>query len=493
MASIEWVKKYRPNALSEIVGNKKAVESLKKWAEEWQNGIPDKKGIILHGQAGIGKTSAAHALASDLGWETIEMNASDQRTASIIEKIAGSASQMSSLTGTSSKRLIILDEADNMHGNADRGGKRAIGNIIKNTDQPILLIANDLYSMTTSIRSLCEVVKFNTIQSRSMIPALKNICVEEDIMCGVGVIEKIAEISGGDLRSAVKDLQAAAIGRSEINVEDVTTAERDTKESIFKVLAKIFKSTDPVAALHATYSLDETPEDLIQWIDENLPIQYQEGKEGIDSDIIQGYRNLSRADIYLGRVKKRQNYRLWRYAGILMTCGTVTAKSHIHRGFVKYQPPSIWRKMGQLRAKRNMRDNVASKIGQHCHKPIQQTRIELIKMYGMMLKDEDYAVNVTTNLKLDVDEIVFLTGGKKVTKKIQKIYDSARLQIEETASSDINVFFKTGKNDKGQMKKQTGFDQIPDNATSNAMIDKIGDTSTPTRQKKKPQKTLFDF
>ncbi|MEA1985526.1 MAG: replication factor C large subunit [Euryarchaeota archaeon] len=490
MESLEWVEKYRPNTLLEIVGNKRAVESLKKWAEEWQNGIPEKRGIILHGQAGIGKTSAAHALASDLGWETIEMNASDQRTASIIEKIAGSASQMSSLTGTSAKRLIILDEADNMHGNADRGGKRAIGNVIKDTDQPILLIANDLYGMTPSIRSLCEVVKFNIIQSRSMIPALKNICVEEGVMCGVGVIEKIAENSGGDLRSAVKDLQAAAIGRSEIYVEDVATAERDTKESIFKVLAKIFKNTDPVAALHATYSLDETPEDLIHWIDENLPTQYKE-EGAIGSDIIQGYRNLSRADIYLGRVKKRQNYRLWRYAGILMTCGTVTAKTHIHRGFVKYQPPSIWRKMGQLRAKRNMRDNVASKIGQHCHEPIQQARIDLIRMYGMMLKDEDYAVDVTTNLKLDVDEIVFLTGGKKVTKKIQKIYDSARSQMEETAYSDIDVFFETGKNNKGQ--KQIGLDQIPDNEPSETLIDKTRDTSTSTRQRKKPQKTLFDF
>lgn len=202
--SIEWVEKYRPRSLTDIVGNKKSVVDMREWAQSWLSGTPEKRAVILHGPAGVGKTSAAHALARDLDWETIELNASDQRTASVIERIAGSASKMSSLTGTTAKRLIILDEADNIHGNADRGGTRAISGIIKNTDQPIVLIANDLYGLTPSIRSLCIELKFNSVQGRSMIPALKRICVEEKIMCGVGVLEKLAENAGGDLRSAVR-------------------------------------------------------------------------------------------------------------------------------------------------------------------------------------------------------------------------------------------------------------------------------------------------
>jgi len=75
-----------------------------------------------------------HALARDLSWEVIELNASDQRTASVIERVAGSAASMNTFFG--GKRLIILDEADNLHGTADRGGMRAIAGIIKSTFQP---------------------------------------------------------------------------------------------------------------------------------------------------------------------------------------------------------------------------------------------------------------------------------------------------------------------------------------------------------------------
>ncbi len=500
--SIEWAEKYRPRSLSEVVGNKKAVTDMRTWAEEWLHGMPQKRAVILQGQAGIGKTSAAHALANDYGWEIIELNASDQRTASVIERIAGSASSMRTLTGTDSKRLIILDEADNIHGTSDRGGARALGDIIKKTHQPIVLIANDLYGLTSTLRTLCQEIKFHGVQSRSMVPALKNICRNEGIMCGVGVIEKVAESAGGDMRSAVNDLQAVSMGRSEINIEDIATSPRDTKESIFKVLAKIFKGTDPKKALDATYGLDESPDNLVHWIDENIPGQYGTAGNGVDIDVSKGFEYLSHADMYLGRVKKRQNYRMWRYAGVLMTCGAVVAKTHVHGGFTRYQPPSFWRRLGQLRARRNMRDNVASKIGEHCHESMRYARADLTSMYGKMLKDEQYAVDTVVNLNLDLDELAYMTGGKKVTKKLQGVYDQARAIISETVSDDVKFFAapKAGRSVKsGKIDSQVSFDSIsninetvdPSNANNEKNDAKV--SRSKKRRPHKPQKTLFDF
>ncbi|MCZ7396955.1 MAG: AAA family ATPase, partial [Candidatus Methanoperedens sp.] len=100
MKSLDWTEKYRPQMLSQVVGHNKAVEELKRWAEAWVHGIPKERAVVLYGRAGIGKTTTAHALARDMGWEAIELNASDQRTADIIEKVAGSASQMSTLDGS---------------------------------------------------------------------------------------------------------------------------------------------------------------------------------------------------------------------------------------------------------------------------------------------------------------------------------------------------------------------------------------------------------
>ncbi|WP_094228925.1 replication factor C large subunit [Methanolobus psychrotolerans] len=488
---MEWAEKYRPRILDDVVGHKTVIDALKKWGEQWVHGTPEVKALLLHGPAGIGKTSSAHALASDMDWEVIELNASDQRTASAIEKVAGSASRMQTLTGASAKRLIILDEADNLHGNSDRGGSRAIIDIVKKTNQPLVLIANDLYGISSSLRSLCLELKFASVQSRSMIPALKKIAQQEGLVCGIGVLEKIAEVADGDFRSAVNDLQAVAMGRTEIYVEDISTSERDTKESIFKVVGRIFKGKDVSSALEATYNLDETPEDLIHWVDENLPYQYTgKGEEPLTNDIIQAYSYLSRADRFLGRVRRRQNYRMWRYAGMLMTGGTVVSNSRMRGGFVKYQPPSLWRKMGQMRAKKDMRNNIAVKVGTHCNESMRYSRLEVAGLYSRLLETDTYAADVVATLGLDMDEMLHMVGAKKVTKKLQSIYDEAQEMRQNVFPSDEPVFFVervTSKKDPSQLSldklRVSNQDSIISERSSFSKKEPI----------KKPQKTLFDF
>jgi replication factor C large subunit len=438
--AIEWAEKYRPQTLKEIVGNKKAVQDLRTWAEKWLSGIPERRAAILYGPAGVGKTSTAHALARDLGWEVIELNASDQRTAGVIERVAGSAASMNTLFG--GKRLIVLDEADNLHGTADRGGMRAIAGIIKSTLQPIVLIANDIYGLTPTIRNLCLEIKFGSVQSRSMVPALKKVCENEGISCSLDAIQQIAEGAGGDLRSAINDFQAAASGKKALEVEDIITSGRDVKENIFKEMQRIFKSTDCKKALEAARGLDESPEDLIHWIDENLPVQYA-SKDGDLRDIRTGFGYLSRADLYLGRVKKRQNYGMWRYASMLMVCGAAISKTKPYPGFIKYQPPSLWKRMGQIRSKRDLRDNIASKVGEHSFESMRYSRNNLLELYSRMLKDEESAVEITAGLGLELEELIYLSGSTKASKKLQKIYDRAQeLLLEGNEESNETEFFR---------------------------------------------------
>jgi replication factor C large subunit len=445
-SSTEWAEEYRPQSLKEIVGNKRAVQYLRAWADEWLFGIPEKRAVILYGPPGIGKTSSAHALARDQAWEVIELNASDQRTAGVIEKIAGSAAYMDTLFG--GKRLIILDEADNIHGSADRGGLRAIAGIIKSTLQPIVLIANDVYGLTPTIRNLCLEIKFGSVQSRSMVSALNKMCESEGISCAPDVALKIAENSGGDFRSAINDLQAAAIGKKVLEANDICTSGRENKKNIFKAMQTIFKSTDCKKALDVTRGLDESPEDLVQWIDENLPIQYS-CKDGKIGDIRTGFGYLSRADLYLGRVKKRQNYRMWRYASMLMVCGTAISKTRSYPGFIKFQQPSLWRRLGQIHSKRDIRDNIVSKIGEHSFESMRYSRKNLLNIYSRMVKDEIFSVEIIGCLRLELEEYMYLSGSTKVSRKMQKIYDEAQKFLhEENGEAKKTEFFKTSVSSK---------------------------------------------
>ena len=429
--AVKWTEKYRPGSLKEVLGNGKAIDELRQWAEAWQRGEPITGAAILYGPAGTGKTSAALALAREFDWDIIEMNASDARTAGMIQKIAGPASQ--SMTFSGKPRLVVLDEADNLHGTADRGGAAAMLRLVRETSQPVLLIANEYYEIEKPLRDAAKGIQFRSVRAPTIAQALREICKAEGVACDPEALQFIAERAGGDLRSGVNDLEAAAEGQKELKPEDVATAERDVKASIFKVLEVIFQGDKAREALQASYNLDESPEDLINWVDENLPLAYQ------GEDLFHGYESLARADIFLGRVSRRQNYGLWRYAGFLMTGGVQAAKAARRHGYVAFRPPSLWRRMGQSRKARAVRDSAAQKIARRCHVSASFARAELMGFVGLLLKDKRIAAPLAAELVLEAEEIALLMGSTLTTKKVQMIFEEAQKIRADLAIEEIEL------------------------------------------------------
>ena len=517
----DWAEKYRPKSFKEVIGNKKALHELRLWAEEWTKGTPEKKAVILHGAAGIGKTSSALVLAFEMGWEHVELNAGDQRTADVIERIAGAASKTTTLfahenaggggSAKGGRRLIVLDEADNLHGTYDKGGSKAISDVIDKTTQPIILIANDIYGITQGIRFKCLEIEYSRIQGRSLVPALSKIAQAEGLAADEKVLAKIAENAGGDVRSAVNDLQAISVGKKTLSEADVVISGRDVKETIFKALVKVFKGTARKDALDAVLTLDETPEDLILWIDENLPIQFPQEK-GINPDVSNGYQVLSRADLYLGRVRRRQNYRMWRYASYMMTTGPMAVRSKDYSGFIKYSSPTRWKRAGQNRSVRNMRDNIAVKISGRHFKSMRAARNDLIPYYQKLMENEEYAVSLTGNAEFDIDELVYLLKAKSAAKKVQDVYDKACVIIDAKGPKE-SVFFKTAdlekKTEKAAAdKNQRTLEEIQKQQEEKKQKEsqKTGEKEmgketkkesdkdlSQNEEKQKNQKSLFDF
>ncbi|MFB6150490.1 MAG: replication factor C large subunit [Haloarculaceae archaeon] len=436
----DWTEKYRPSSLSEVRGNDKARDALAEWAETWDD---HREAVILHGSPGVGKTSAAHALASDMGWPTIELNASDSRTKDVIERVAGEAAKSGTLTaGEAGRRLVVLDEADNIHGNVDRGGARAVTSLVKEASQPMVLIANEYYEMSNGLRNACRDIEFRDVSKRSIMPVLRDLCRQEGIDFEDEALERIAEMNSGDLRGAVNDLQALAEGRDRLRADDVVTGERDQTAGVFEYLDTVIKEAGAQEALEASYDVDETPDDLINWIEDNVPKDY-EGEE-----LAVAYDFLADADRWLGRVRETQNYTFWRYASDNMTAGVAAARRTPKGGWTRYGPPSYWSKLGRTSGTRDTRDYVARRIADENGTSMSTARREIMPHLALMThhcKNRELTVAMAARYDLDAEHVSFVTGSGEDTNKVQSIVEDARRLREELAVEHAGGAFEGGK------------------------------------------------
>ncbi|QGN06895.1 replication factor C large subunit [Halorhabdus sp. CBA1104] len=438
----DWTEKHRPSTLAEVRGNDKARDALAEWAETW----PDhREAVILHGSPGVGKTSAAHALAADLDWPTIELNASDARTKAVIERVAGEAAKSGTLTeGGAGRRLLILDEADNLHGNADRGGARAITGVVNEASQPMVLIANEFYEMSNGLRNACRDIEFRDVSTRSIVPVLRDICRQEDVGFEDDALQKIAEANDGDLRGAIKDLQAAADGRETITAEGVVTGDRDRTTGIFDYLDAVLKEADAQQALEGSYDVDETPDDLISWIEDNMPKEYE------GAELARAYRSLSTADRWLGRVRATQNYSFWRYAADNMTAGVAAARDGKKSGWTRYGPPSYWSKLGRTKGARGTRDDVARAIAQTSGVSMSTARRKILPHLEVIThhcKNREATVAMAAAYDLSAEHVAFVTGSGEDTNKVQSIVEDAHQLREEAAVEGSEGAFEPGSDE----------------------------------------------
>jgi replication factor C large subunit len=439
---LDWVEKYRPKSLGDIVGNNAAVRQLAEWASNWKIGDDP---VLIYGKPGIGKTSAVYALAADMNWEVVELNASDDRTKSVIDRIAGSSATTMSLTGAS-RKLIVFDEADNLHGNADRGGARAILDTIKSSRQPIALIANDIYGVAKELKSVCIQVQFRSLQARSIVPRLKYVCSSEGIKCEEGALLDIAEESSGDLRSAVNMLHAASAGEN-VGETEVATSSKDERSTIFDLVGAAFKGKDDKRLMSISYEIPDTPETTEQWIEDNLPSIKD------PADMALAYRYVSKADEFLGDTYRRQYYTLWRYAGALMLIGTAVSSGGAGVSG-RIMPPSRWGRMYRAKKQKNLRDSLFRNLSETYHMPEDTLRDDMLIPLSIIADNSPLEFALLNNL--DKDELDFFLHDKArsdaVIKEIrmaekekEKAEKKKKITVKKPVTEDPPVVFEPEK------------------------------------------------
>ena len=191
-----WTIKHLPKIVADFIGNEEPRQEIKKWAASIESGTREKP-LLLYGPPGTGKTAVARALAQEMGWETVESDASRLRSAADIKEVLGASAGYGSLFG--SRRLLIIDEIGST---SDRGSSSALAALARESAQPIIFIANDAWDDAVKpLRFLTKPVEFKKLNSRSIAAALKKIAKAEGMAEGE-YVDEIAKASSGDMRAA---------------------------------------------------------------------------------------------------------------------------------------------------------------------------------------------------------------------------------------------------------------------------------------------------
>lgn len=471
----DWTEKYRPNTLRDIIGNERALSTLRAWAERWNQGkIPDKRAVILSGKPGTGKTSTALALASDLEWTVLELNASDARNETSIKRVAtaGAVNETFDITGEftptrkGGRKLIILDEADSLYEKldkadadsslGDRGGKKAIIDTIRITKQPIILIVNDFYELTKGggepLKNLCNVIQFYNVNPSQIVELLKHICRQENITADLRVLKTIVDRSKGDVRSAVNDLQSLCVNRTQLNIEDIDVlGYRDRDTLIFDALREVFKTKNLQNSRDCMRNIDVEPEMFLLWITENLPREYLDVV-----DLVRGYDALSKADVFFGRVAKARVYDLWSYACDLMSAGVSMAKTHSY-GNTQYGFPVWLKQMKGNQSARLIRDGVTKKISTLQHVSDQKAKEAVLPYFQTMFRNNPrFACKMIRQLDFSESEVKFLLG-EKYLHRMKDILQCAEKTDEKQGEIEMTPTVK-GKNEE-EKKESTDLKQ----------------------------------
>lgn len=212
------VEKYRPQKWEDIVGQQKVIKSVRATLKRsW--GLPH---YLFIGPPGNGKTSIAGVMAKELGIEFHEFNASDSRR---IDDVRNTIKRLSQFKG---KRIIFLDEFDNMGIDAQNAMRR----IMEQTEEAIfILTGNNEWKIIDAIKSRCAIFRLPPLKYEDIEKKLIEIIRGENIPLDADTEEKQNQVraglkrlidrSQGDLRTAINDLEKIIDAGGQITPESV--------------------------------------------------------------------------------------------------------------------------------------------------------------------------------------------------------------------------------------------------------------------------------
>jgi DNA polymerase III delta prime subunit len=203
-----WVEKYRPHKIADCI----LPDAMKATFQEYVNRkeVPN---LLLSGTAGIGKTTVAKAMCDEIGIDYLVINGSDNRGISTIQTDVKNYATSMSFSG--GKKVVIIDEADNLTADAQKALRGIIEEVSINCS--FIFTCNFKNRIMDAIHSRCSVIDFKANGSKAKMATqffkrVEHILETEGVTYDKEVVAAVITKHFPDNRRILNELQRYSIG-----------------------------------------------------------------------------------------------------------------------------------------------------------------------------------------------------------------------------------------------------------------------------------------